>query len=97
MSAQHTTKRSPFRTQGPKVNDLFNGYGSNVSEGASATKSVKLSRPKLKQLFDSSYVRPDENERVTQNMHKQEVAWNIALKRYEDEVKNKGKRDEQTL
>lgn len=42
-------------------------------------------------MFDSDYVRPDENDRVMQDSHPTKKAtWNQALKRFEDDLKNQG-------
>ena len=49
-------------------------------------------RPRfLKQLFDSEYVRPVENDRVVQDTDPCKLSvYNDALKRYEEQLKKKG-------
>jgi hypothetical protein len=52
-------------------NDFYNGYGTIRVDGTtnSVFASQRMANKPIKQLFDSSYVRPDENPHVMQDDH----------------------------
>ena len=88
-------KMTPSKARQMKTSDIYGGLlTGSTFDGKHQTIDATRGSPVIKQLFDSDYVKPDENNRVMQDSHPHKSStWNAALKRYEEDLKQQGNKN----